>query len=56
MWWIVFMVVALGAGIYVGLGAPGVPGRGDRIVAHGRAKRLPHRYVHWLRQDHPRRR
>lgn len=56
MWWLVFMIVALGVGIYVGLGAPGFRGGEDRVITHGRARRLPHRYIAWLRRDHPRRR
>lgn len=56
MWWIILMVVALGVGIYVGLGTPGLRGREDRIVGDGRARRLPHRRIDWLRQDNARRR
>lgn len=50
MLWIVSMIVALAAGIYVGLGMPGLPGREDRVVRHGRARRLnKHRFLDWLR-------
>lgn len=49
MIWLTGMVVALGIGVYVGLGAPGMPGREDRVVKHGRAKRLPKNYIDWLR-------
>jgi hypothetical protein len=45
----VLSTVALGVGIYVGLGMPGTRGRDDRVVAPGRAKRLRHNYIHWLR-------
>jgi Uri superfamily endonuclease len=43
------MIAALGIGIYVGLGAPGMQGREDRVVTHGRAKRLQKRHIDWLR-------
>jgi hypothetical protein len=43
-------IVALGIGIWVGLGLPGMPGgREDRIVAPGRARRLKHNYIHWYK-------
>jgi hypothetical protein len=51
MWIIIAMVVALALGIYVGLGAPGMPGREDRIVQSGRARRLPKRHLHWIRPE-----
>jgi hypothetical protein len=41
-------IAALLAGIYVGLGAPGLPGRNDRVVTSGRARRLKPRHVHWF--------
>ncbi|HSJ25579.1 MAG TPA: hypothetical protein VK929_12970 [Longimicrobiales bacterium] len=43
------MLVALGLGVYVGLGAPGWKGREDRVVHEGRARRLERRHIHWLR-------
>jgi hypothetical protein len=49
MVWIVIAVLALALGVYVGLGMPGLPGREDRVVTGGRARRLPHRHVHWFR-------
>jgi len=49
MVWIVLAVLALALGVYVGLGLPGLPGREDRVVSRGRARRLPHRHVHWFR-------
>lgn len=52
---IIFAVLALALGVYVGLGAPGWPGREDRVVHAGRARRLQHRHVHWIRQDRSRR-
>jgi hypothetical protein len=48
MLWIL-AVLALALGVYVGLGMPGMPGREDRVVPHGRARRLPHRHIHWFR-------
>jgi hypothetical protein len=33
----------------VGLGAPGTKGREDRVVKSGRARRLDHNFIHWLR-------
>ncbi len=49
MFWIIGGIIALGVGIFVGLGAPGMPGREDRIVTPGRARRLKTRHIHWLR-------
>ncbi|MCI0434964.1 MAG: hypothetical protein L0271_15185 [Gemmatimonadetes bacterium] len=46
---ILTIVLSLGVGIWVGLGHPGWSGRVDRVVPPGRARRLPHNYVHWLR-------
>jgi Uri superfamily endonuclease len=43
------MVAALGIGLYVGLGAPGMRGREDRVVHHGRARRLPKKHIDWLK-------
>ncbi|CAN5893138.1 hypothetical protein BH23GEM9_BH23GEM9_02430 [soil metagenome] len=51
MFIILGMMVALGIGIYVGLGAPGMKGREDRIVTQGRPKRLQKRHIDWLRTD-----
>lgn len=48
MIWIL-SIVALAVGIYVGLGMPGLSGRENRVVSTGRARRLPHRHVHWIR-------
>jgi hypothetical protein len=43
-------VVALGLGIWVGLGFPGIKGREDRVVAPGRARRgLEPKHLDWLR-------
>jgi hypothetical protein len=56
MWLAIVAIVALAGGIYVGLGAPGFPGRQDRFVASGRAQRLRHRHIHWIRQDRSQRR
>jgi Uri superfamily endonuclease len=49
MWILIGMAVALGAGVYVGLGAPGTRGREDRVVRHGTPKRLQKRHIDWLR-------
>jgi hypothetical protein len=49
MLWIIIAVLALAIGIYVGLGLPGIPGREDRVVAPGRARRLRHNYIHWYK-------
>jgi hypothetical protein len=49
MFIVIGMVLALGVGVYVGMGAPGIPGRSDRIVSSGRARRLEKRHIHWLR-------
>jgi hypothetical protein len=46
---ILSLFLALALGIYVGLGAPGMPGRENRIVGQGRARRLPNRHLDWLR-------
>lgn len=53
---ILLAVGALGVGVWVGLGLPGVDGgREDRVVEPGRARRgLQPNYIHWLRQK-PRR-
>lgn len=44
------MVVALGVGIYVGLGMPGIPGREDRVVPPGRARRLKQNQIDLLKR------
>lgn len=49
MLYIIGLVLALGIGVYVGLGTPGLPGRQDRLVHPGRAHRLKHKHVHWFR-------
>jgi hypothetical protein len=50
MIWIAVMAGALAVGVYVGLGSPGMPGRGDRIVRHGaRRLRRQHSPLDWLR-------
>jgi hypothetical protein len=44
------MIIALGAGVYVGIGAPGWKGlRQDRVVDSGRAKRMKKRHIDLLR-------
>jgi hypothetical protein len=43
-------VVALVIGIWVGIGAPGLPGaREDRVVEPGRAKRLKKQHIDLLK-------
>lgn len=50
IWIILSFVAALGGGIYVGLGAPGMPGREDRVLPPGmRRKSLEKRHIDWLR-------
>lgn len=49
MIWIAIAVLALIAGIWVGLGHPGIKGRADRIVESGRPQRLERRRLDWLR-------
>lgn len=44
------MVIALGVGIYVGLGMPGTAGREDRIVPPGRARRLKKQHIDLLKR------
>lgn len=44
------MIVALGVGIYVGLGMPGIPGREDRLVPPGRARRLQKQHIDLLKR------
>jgi hypothetical protein len=41
MLFIAGMVLALAAGIYIGLGHPGIPGREDRVVSK-RGRRVHH--------------
>jgi hypothetical protein len=48
--WILGLIAALGLGIWVGLGWPGLKrGRSDRVVPSGRSRRLPANYIHWIR-------
>jgi hypothetical protein len=49
MTFIVLSVAALAAGIWVGLGHPGLPGREDRFVESGARRRLERRRLDWLR-------
>lgn len=49
MIWVLGAIAALGIGVYVGLGLPGMPGREDRIVSPGRARRLERKRIDWLR-------
>ena len=42
--------VALGAGVYVGMGMPGLSGREDRVVRRGHARQeARHRNLDWLK-------
>jgi hypothetical protein len=54
MWILIGMVLALIIGIYVGIGAPGFPGRQDRVVTSGRARRLHKKHIHWIRPQNRR--
>jgi hypothetical protein len=48
--WIFGLIVALGLGMWVGLGWPGLDrGRKDRVVPPGRSRRLPSNHIHWIR-------
>jgi hypothetical protein len=58
MMYILGMILALGLGIYIGLGAPGAPwGRQDRIVRSGHARRTRRQFtpLDWLRPPPARR-
>jgi hypothetical protein len=39
------MVLALAAGIYIGLGFPGLPGREDRVLPTGMRRRRKDRFT-----------
>ena len=51
IWLILFALVALAIGVWVGLGLPGLSGgREDRFVESGRARRgLEPNYIHWFK-------
>jgi hypothetical protein len=51
MIWIALAGAALGVGLWVGLGHPGIgSGRKDRYVESGRARRgLEPNYIHWFK-------
>jgi len=49
IWLVLSMALALAFGLWIGLGAPGTKGRTDRVVHPGRARRLEHRHIHWIR-------
>jgi hypothetical protein len=46
---VVYMIIALGLGVYVGLGLPGIPGRGDRVVARARRRKVQYTPLDWFR-------
>jgi hypothetical protein len=49
-WAVIGIVAALAGGIYVGLGAPGMPGREDRVLPPGMKRQgLQKRHIDWLR-------
>jgi hypothetical protein len=52
---VVIMGAALAVGIYVGLGAPGFPGREDRVVSRARRLKQQHTPLDWLRPPKARR-
>jgi len=51
------MVIALGLGIYIGLGMPGLPGPTDRVLPPGMARRRRRAFtpLDWLRPPKSRR-
>jgi hypothetical protein len=50
IFWIGGAVIALGVGVWVGLGMPGTTGREDRVVEPGRARRGLHpNYIDYFR-------
>ncbi|MBI4410164.1 MAG: hypothetical protein HY561_10680 [Gemmatimonadetes bacterium] len=51
MFYLVGAIAALGLGIYIGLGMPGLPGPHDRVLPPGRARRPRRRHtpLDWLR-------
>lgn len=54
-WFIAASVAALGIGVYIGIGHPGLPGKEDRVLPSGmpRRRRRQVQMLDWLR---PRRR
>jgi hypothetical protein len=50
-WFIVVAVLVFGAGIYIGLGFPGLPGKEDRVLPPGfqRRRRREIQMLDWLR-------
>ena len=52
---IVGAVAALGLGIYIGLGFPGLPGREDRVVRRRQDRSRAYTPLDWLRPPKPRR-
>jgi hypothetical protein len=51
------MIAALAAGVYIGLGLPGLPGPQDRVLPPGRRRRRKRTFtpLDWLRPPRPRR-
>lgn len=49
--YILGMILALAAGIYIGLGLPGLPGPRDRVVWNGRRRQRRRTFMplDWLR-------
>lgn len=39
LYYVIGMILALGLGVYIGLGFPGLPGRENRVITSGRARR-----------------
>ncbi|MGH7483283.1 MAG: hypothetical protein ACRELV_14110 [Longimicrobiales bacterium] len=42
-------VAALGIGLYIGLGFPGLPGRQDRVTSKRRSRRRTFTPLDWIR-------
>jgi hypothetical protein len=57
MLYVIGGILALALGIYIGLGMPGMPGREDRVVTSGRARRpkRQHTPLDYIKPPKPRR-
>jgi hypothetical protein len=57
LWYVLGAIAALGFGVWVGLGHPGVDGRKDRVVGDNFPRRrvAKHRFLDWLRPPPSRR-
>lgn len=43
--YVIGAILALGIGIYIGLGMPGLPGREDRVLPRGMRRRRPDHFT-----------